>query len=163
MRRAVAEGLVRASRRGPRRTHVEVRERAYLARTWPLLSRLRIALRTEPNVRLAVLYGSVARGDDGRDSDVDILVARGDDDRARLDELQERLALRVERDVQLLALSDAERDPPLLAEILRDGRVLVDRDRRWPALVRREPALRRRAESELRTRAARALERIASM
>jgi hypothetical protein len=38
---------------------VSVRRRA--TEHWPLLSKLRRALRTEPNVRLTVLYGSVAR------------------------------------------------------------------------------------------------------
>lgn len=122
MRRAVAEGLVRAERRGPRRTHVPVRERAYLARMWPLLGALRQALRTEPNVRLAVLYGSVARGDDRSDSDVDLLVALGDPDRVRVYDLRDRVATRVDRDVQVVGLDEAERAPWLLAEIAHEGR-----------------------------------------
>ena len=46
---------------------------------WSLLSALRRALRTEPNVRLAVVYGSFARGDDVSDSDLDLLVSLRED------------------------------------------------------------------------------------
>ncbi len=37
-------------------------EREYVRRSWRLLSTLRAALRTEQNVRFALLFGSVARG-----------------------------------------------------------------------------------------------------
>ena len=36
--------------------------------------------------------------------------------------------------------------PALLADALRDGRVLVDRDGLWALLKRREPSIRRAAE-----------------
>jgi predicted nucleotidyltransferase len=41
-------------------------------------------LRTQPNVRLAVLFGSVSRGDERPDSDVDLLVQFGRDELERL-------------------------------------------------------------------------------
>ena len=44
-----------------------------------LVADLRRALRTEPNVRLAVLYGSLARGDEDAGSDLDLLVSLAED------------------------------------------------------------------------------------
>ena len=58
-----------------------------------------------------------------------------------------RLERRLGRGVQLIRLQDAERTPSLLADALREGRVLVDRDARWPALKSREMRWRRRARS----------------
>jgi hypothetical protein len=75
LRRAVAQGTLRANRTGPRRLELEHGEREYLRVHWPLLSALRRALRTEQRVRLAVLYGSIARGDEDEDSDLDLLVS----------------------------------------------------------------------------------------
>jgi hypothetical protein len=41
--------------------NVTAEEQRYILDHWPLLAQLRRALRTEPNVRLAVVYGSIAR------------------------------------------------------------------------------------------------------
>ena len=79
LRRAAADGTIRCERVSARRQRVEEDERRYAMEHWPLLSTLRRALRTEPNVRLAVLYGSVARGDDTPDSDLDLLVSLAED------------------------------------------------------------------------------------
>ncbi len=54
--------MVRCERLGLRRQRVSDEERRYAIDHWQLLARLRRALRTEPNVRLAAVYGSVARG-----------------------------------------------------------------------------------------------------
>ena len=62
LRRVAAEGLIHGRRTSARRFETSLREEAYLRRHWPLLSELRDALRTEPNVRLAVLFGSQATG-----------------------------------------------------------------------------------------------------
>src|SRR6202035_4822204 len=78
LRRAWALGTVRGERVTPYKLRVPVEERVYLRRHWPTISRLRAALRTEPNVSLAVLFGSVARGDDNKESDVDLLVGLRD-------------------------------------------------------------------------------------
>jgi predicted nucleotidyltransferase len=105
-------------------------------------------LRTLPNVRLAVLFGSVARGEDHEGSDIDLLVVlRRDDSRAR-GEVSERLGGVTDRRVQLVGLNEAERAPLLLADVLRDGRVLVDRDAEWQRLKRRESSIQRRAREE---------------
>jgi predicted nucleotidyltransferase len=145
LRRAAAEGLVRGRRTSPRRYETTLREEAYLRRHWPLLRDLREALRTEPNVRLAVLFGSQATGDARDGSDVDVLVALTDPSAARLAQLVERLERRVRRNVQVVRLEDAERSPSLMADALAEGRVLVDRERRWPSLRARESTWRRRA------------------
>jgi len=77
LRRAAAEGLVRGRRTSERRDQTSLSEEAYLRRHWPLLRELRAALRTEPNVRLAVLFGSLASGRGSERSDVDLLVELG--------------------------------------------------------------------------------------
>jgi hypothetical protein len=63
--------------------------------------------------------------------------------------------------VQVVSARDAQASPGLLADALRDGRVLVDRDGLWPQLKRRESSVRRAAElrdRELLDRALRPLE-----
>jgi predicted nucleotidyltransferase len=134
LRRAASEGLLWGERVSPRRFHITLREEAYLRAHWALLRALRTALRTEPNVRLAVLFGSTATGDDDRRSDVDMLIASGDTGVTWLAELAGRLSQRLDRDVQLVRLSDAESSPALMVDVLEQGRVLVDRDDLWSGL-----------------------------
>lgn len=135
LRRAVARGTVRCRRPGPRQLALSDGELAYLHGHWPTLDALSRALRTEPNVRLAVLYGSVARGDDRQDSDVDLLVdLREDTGRAAL-RLMDRLERGLGRPVDIARLPRVRRTSPLLLlQALDEGRVLVDRDATWPVL-----------------------------
>jgi predicted nucleotidyltransferase len=147
LRRAAAEGLVRGRRISARRYETSLREEAYLRRQWPLLRELRDALRTEPNVRLAVLFGSQAPGRGTERSDIDLLVVLADASAARVAQITGRLERRLGRDVQLVRLQDAERTPSLMADALEQGRVLVDRDGQWPDLKAREATWRRRAAS----------------
>jgi predicted nucleotidyltransferase len=145
LRRAAAEGLVRGDRTSARRFLTTLREETYLRTHWPLLSSLREALRTEPNVRLAILFGSQATGASLECSDVDVLVALADPSAAKLAELTGRLERRIGRDIQLVRIEDAERAPVLMSAALSEGRVLVDREARWPELKASEPRWRRRA------------------
>lgn len=145
LRRAAAEGLVRGRRTSARRYETSLREEAYLRRHWPLLRELRDALRTEPNVRLAVLFGSQATGRSTERSDVDLLVALTDPSAARVAQLTGRLERRLGRDVQVVRLRDAVGTPSLIADALEQGRVLIDRERRWPSLRARAGTWRRRA------------------
>lgn len=145
LRRAAAEGLVRGRRTSARRYETSLREEAYLRRHWPLLSELRDALRTEPNVRLAVLFGSQATGHETERSDVDLLVVLADASAARMAQITGRLERRIGRDAQLVRLEDAERTPSLMADALTQGRVLVDRDGLWPKLKASEATWQRRA------------------
>ncbi len=145
LRRAAARGAIRSRRPSERRIVVPPGEYDYIRRRWPLFDRLLEELRTQPNVRLAVLFGSVARGEENVASDLDLLVAfRRDGVRARA-EARERLEAAAGRRVQLVGLAEAKASPLLLADSLSDGRVLVDRDDEWPKLKRRERSIQQQA------------------
>lgn len=147
LRRAVSEGLVLGERLSPRRFRITFREEAYLRGHWQLLRALRASLRTEPNVRLAVLFGSTAMGSDDEQSDVDILVALRDPRVSRLAELAARLSRSIGREMQLVRFSEAQTSPVLMSDVIAHGRVLVDRDGLWSGLKRRAPRWRRLARS----------------
>jgi predicted nucleotidyltransferase len=146
LRRAASQGALRASRPGPRRLRLAPGEREYLRVHWPLLSELRRALRTEHGVRLVVLYGSLARGDEDGGSDLDLLVSLADDRLSADFELAARLRRVSGRRVDVARLERVEvRAPLLLDRVLDEGRVLVDRDGQWKRLCERGPAIRARA------------------
>jgi predicted nucleotidyltransferase len=147
LRRAASQGLVRGERVSPRRFRITFREEAYLRSHWELLRALRAALRTEPNIRLAVLFGSTAIGSDDEHSDVDVLVVLHDASIGRLAELAERLSRRASREVQLVRLSEAQTSPMLMVDVIDHGRVLVDRDGLWPELGEGATRWRRLARS----------------
>jgi predicted nucleotidyltransferase len=137
LRRAAERGAVRCRRPGPRKLEFAEGELDYLRTHWGLIRALTRALRTEPNVRLAVLCGSMARGDDRRDSDVDVLVEFGAEVPGAASGLAVRLERAVGRDVDVARLRRALESAPLLVlQVLDEGRVLVDRDGRWLSLVR---------------------------
>jgi predicted nucleotidyltransferase len=158
LRRAVEVGALRCRRPGPRRFEIDEAEKDYLRTHWSMLSGLRAALRTEPNVRSAVLFGSAARGTETEESDLDLLVELGDDSIAKVAQLEARLAQRLSREVQVVRLSEAEAKPPLLHTILQDGRPLLDRDGTWGRIRRRQQQVRRQAVARRsdQSRAARA-------
>jgi len=146
LRRAVASGLLRGRRSRPRRIALQETEATWIRSHWPLIGRLRAVLRTEPKVALAVLFGSVARGDEVEGiSDIDILVELRSATPGALEALNERLSGRLGLAVQLVPLHAARRDPQLLDEILRDGRPLVDRESVWPRLWAEGDETHRRA------------------
>ncbi len=157
LRRAWALGTLRGTRVTPYRLELPLDERMYLRSHWQTLSRLRSALRTEPNVSMAVVFGSVARGDDDDASDLDLLVALRDPGLQPQVALTERLRGRTGMALEVVALEDAWRRPSLMLEILRDGRVLVDRDARWQDLRAQDERIRARArrDRQLRRRRAR--------
>jgi predicted nucleotidyltransferase len=135
LRRAVSRGAIRCRRPGQRRLQLAPGERDYLHDHWPILSALSAALRTEPSVRLAVLYGSVARGDDAPASDVDLLVDLRADTARGASALARRLGQAIGREVDVARFQRVrERSPLLLAQAIDEGRVIVDRDGRWPGL-----------------------------
>lgn len=151
LRRAASEGLVHGERLSPRRFRITFREEAYLRGHWELLRALRSALRTEPNVRLAVLFGSTATGSDDERSDIDVLVALREPGVGRLVEVAERLSRRVGREIQLVRLSEAQSSPVLMVDVIDHGRVLVDRDDLWSGLARAAPRWRRSARNAERS------------
>ncbi len=148
LRRAFQEGLIRGHRVSPRKLELTISEQTYLRENWPVLQELRKALRTEPSVRAAILFGSYARGEQHEASDIDVLVGRQPGPGLR--EVGRRLSARLGRPAQLIALEDAEKAPLLLAEVLRDGRVLVDRDETWDRLRGAKATIERRAIRERR-------------
>lgn len=159
LRRAANTGLAHADRVSERRVYVPDAERRYLTRHWSLLSGLRSALRTEPNIRLAVLFGSTARGDGAPDSDIDVLVDLRSPGRFQMMAIEDRLAAALGRHVQLVRLSDAQRDGVFLSEVIGDGRVLADREGRWRGLSAARHALQIEAEEDFAARAHTALAR----
>lgn len=137
LRRHVNGGLLRGRRLVRGQLELSHAESAYLRDHWVLLSKLMTALRTEREVRLAVLFGSTATGEDTPTSDVDLLVVH----RRPLWTTQAGLRIRLRRalgtPVDVVLLDQAEAQPSLLADVLREGRVLIDRDDLWGALLQR--------------------------
>jgi predicted nucleotidyltransferase len=146
LRRALVEGLIHGERPSPRTFDLPLSERVYLTAAWPLLAKLRAGLRTEPSLRLAVLFGSQARGDAGPASDIDLLVRTKDGTSLR--DVVPRLETKMGRSLHIATVTEAERSPLLLAEVLRDGRVLIDRDDAWPHLTRSRSRVEREARLE---------------
>src|SRR5450759_1500228 len=138
LRRAVSEGALHGIRPTARTLALPLSERRYVRRKWLLLSRLREALRTEQNVRFALLFGSAATGSDTPRSDVDVLVDLRDASLDRMVDLSSKLTKIVGRRVDLVRLQDAEAEPAFLLSTIADGRVLVDRENRWARLRRHD-------------------------
>lgn len=162
LRRAVSQGTLRARRPGPRRLRLSPGEEEYLRAHWQLLAGLRRALRTERGIRLAVLYGSVARGDEDADSDLDLLVSLAGGNTGM--DLQTPLRDVAERRVDVARLDRVEATAPLLLDrILDEGRVLIDRDRQWAQLNERRRAIRARARRAHRRQMAVASQAIAEL
>lgn len=136
LRRCVSEGLLHGYGLAGRKFELPLQEQAYVSSHWQILRRLRAILRTERNVRLAVLFGSTALGSDRHDSDIDLAVVLERDDARDAAALRRRLTSALGRDVHLVTLDAARRSPALFADILTEGRVLVDRESAWNGLRR---------------------------
>lgn len=160
LRRAIDQGTLRGVRPSPRKLDLPLSERRYARRAWPLIATLRSALRTEPNVRFALLFGSAATGEDTPDSDVDLLVSLRDPDLQRLLALERRLSDRVGREVEVVRLEDAERNAVFFALAFEQGRVLVDRTGIGSTMRRRADRLAREEPRREARRAALAVGRI---
>lgn len=95
-----------------------------------LADRIRETLRDRDDVRVALLFGSHARGTARLDSDVDIAVDAPDTD---LLELAGQLTLSLDREVDIVSLQDP--GVPLLEALVRDGIVVHESARgdgaRW--------------------------------
>lgn len=157
LRRAVADGTVRARRLSARRLRLADGEADYLRDHWELLARLRAAFRTESRVRLAILFGSMARGDGDAASDIDLLVDCIEDDPLYRLRLGLRLEEKIGHPVDLAVIERAEnRDPFFFLQALDEGRVIVDRDHRWLGFLARRPATYKRAMRSYRQQLKRA-------
>jgi predicted nucleotidyltransferase len=157
LRRAVGQGTLHGERLSPRRLRLTAAEKQYIRRSWELLSTLRQALRTESNVRFALLFGSAARGEDTVSSDVDLLVDMRDSSLVARVDLAMKLEAILGRQVDITTLEAAAGNPELLATAVREGRVIVDREERWPRLDSELERLTRRAEAHTRRDKQRAL------
>jgi predicted nucleotidyltransferase len=97
---------------------------------------LRRALEADSRVGYALVFGSVARGEDHAASDVDVAVGPSEGrtlGALDLGDIASRLEAACGREVHVV---DLEQAPPALAyRIFRDGRVLLERER--PRLVSR--------------------------
>ena len=85
-----------------------------------VLHSIRRALAGRPDVRLALVFGSIARGTARDDSDVDLAIDAPGVDRLAL---ARDLSLAVGREVDVVDLASA--GYPLLAAIVRDGVVVA--------------------------------------
>lgn len=150
LRRAILSGTVRASRPRPRALELATGELDYLRGHWTQLGRLKAALRTEPSVALAVLYGSMARGDDTADSDLDVLVAFKDG-RAAAASVGARLSGALDRHTDVAILPVVRKQTPLLLlRAVDEGRVLVDRRQMWRSLKAQRETIARAARRSVR-------------
>ena len=165
LRRAADRGLIRVRRPTPNSIELDYAEREWVRARWATISALLEGLRTERGVRAAALYGSVARGTETPDgSDIDLLVTLGRDSAQTAFELEQRLTQRLGREVHVVRMSEAERDPQFLLTAVEHARPLVDRVGEWPALRRRIGRLRSAAErqsADRRERVSRDLARLA--
>lgn len=97
---------------------------------------VRAVLDRHPEIRLAVLFGSMAAGHAGRDSDVDLAVAR---ERALV--ADEKMALMAElaevtgRPIDLIDLHTV--GTLLLGQIVKGGRRILGTDKRYAELIKR--------------------------
>jgi predicted nucleotidyltransferase len=162
LRRYANDGMLHGGRGGRGAVWLPPGEELYLKRHWSILRRLKRVLRTEPSVRLAVLFGSAATGDDRPDSDIDLLIDHATGDLVDVVRLQRRLRDRTGKAVNVVLLADAERSPSLLGDILLEGRVIVDRDASWWPLRRRRSRILRSAAAEEETAHQEALSGIAA-
>jgi predicted nucleotidyltransferase len=148
LRRAIRVGLIKSCRLHCGGFELSTEELAYLRGHWSLLAGLRVALRSERRVRLAVLYGSRARGDDDPASDVDLAVLMSETSTVAVTRLQIRLRDKLELPIDAHSLNLRQGAPSFLAPVLEDGRVLLDRDHAWTRLVARRDEIAELAAEE---------------
>jgi predicted nucleotidyltransferase len=161
LRRYIGDGLLRGRRVAHHGIELSSEEARYLHSHWALLRSLMGALRTERDVRLAVLFGSTAVGEDQSDSDIDLLIAHRRSEPRPLAGLRSRLRRTLDKPVHVVSLEQAQDAPSLLADILREGRPLIDRDGLWSDLSVQINDILARAAREDRDAAAKALDAIA--
>ena len=102
-----------------------------------MIERLRPVLEADARVAYAILFGSRGRDSAHRGSDTDVAIglARGAAlSGAELGDLVSRLEAAARGPIDLVLLDEA--GPGLAYRVFRDGRVILDRDRR--ALVQRK-------------------------
>jgi predicted nucleotidyltransferase len=102
---------------------------------------------TNEGIEVLVLFGSVARGEEHDDSDIDLIVdGPVTDDFAAWSRLRGQLLEQLDRPIGLLTISEAESAPEVLVGALKEGRVIKDQAGRWRTLMEELP----RFEAEAR-------------
>jgi predicted nucleotidyltransferase len=143
LRRAGNRQTIQWTRRSPRAITVSTQEYDYIRRHWKLLERALQVLRTRP-ASVWPCFSAASRFDEDTASDVDVLVrVRGG---WREQERPRSPSSALGHQVQLVALDQAP--PLLLADVLREGRVLADRDGDWALLSRRSRSIARAARDD---------------
>lgn len=90
-----------------------------------LFARLGAAARQQPEIVLAVVFGSLARGEAGAHSDVDVAIVLSSAGTSRRGAIEAELGRAAGREIDLVDLDGAP--PQLRFEIARDGRPLYER------------------------------------
>jgi predicted nucleotidyltransferase len=139
-------------RRSANKLEISDDERAYICGHWDLLQALVGVFRTEPGVEAAILFGSVAKGTDRADSDVDLAVELRSEARTFLPALERRVRRAVDRPVHIVLLEDALANGRFALEIIDHGRPLTDRGEVWASLRRRRSTLARKAAAQATAR-----------
>lgn len=100
-----------------------------------MIAELTDALAGEPGVVLAVLIGSRARGDADEHADVDLLLELDPPGDEEVVGLHQRVRARVEVAVDLTTTRSAAHSRRFWEKAIQEGRVLVDRQWRWPSIT----------------------------
>ena len=100
------------------------------------LESIRAVLTRHPEIRLAILFGSMASGHASRDSDVDLAVSaerplKADEKMALMAELAEATG----RPIDLIDLNAV--GEPLLGQIVKRGQRVLGTDERYAELIKR--------------------------
>ena len=102
----------------------------------PLKQTILDAINKHPNIRLAILFGSLASGKEGKESDLDLAIDFGHPISASEKiALVNRLAVAIGRPIDLVDLMAV--GEPLLGQIIRHGRKILGEDRRYAELISR--------------------------
>jgi len=97
-------------------------------------ARIKRVLDRHPNIRLAVLFGSMAKGKEGRDSDIDLAVdVERPLDAQETIQLISELAETLGRPVDLVDFSTV--GEPLLGQIMTGGRRILGEDSRYAFML----------------------------
>jgi predicted nucleotidyltransferase len=117
-----------------------------------IIHRLRATSAQHPGLEMMVLFGSVARGEEAPESDVDLIIDGPlTEDLTARTLLRGRLIEELGRSVELMSVDEAGRAPVVLVAALRDGHVIIDRSGRWPALLRHREQFEAEAREEQMT------------
>ncbi len=86
-----------------------------------------IDLQNEGKISLAYLFGSFAKGNDHKRSDIDLAVYFNTKDEMEIFDLIDRILMSTNRDVEILRLDDDDESPFIIQEALK-GILLIEPD-----------------------------------